>query len=177
MKALVTGGASSGKSSYAEDLCLELGGNLVYLAAMNPYGEEGARRVAKHRRQRAGKGFETIECYDDFSSVVDDPRLDGATVLLESLGNVVANELFDGGRPVEERIVEQACARVASALEGLCGRCAHVVVVGDEVGSDGVPYSDETRCYQKLIGILAGEWAQQCDLVVECVSGIPVVLK
>ena len=61
MMAFVTGGASCGKSAYAEQLCTNLGGNLVYLAAMRPFGEEGERRVRKHRAQRAGKGFTTVE--------------------------------------------------------------------------------------------------------------------
>ena len=55
MIALVTGGASSGKSAYAESLACALPGPRFYLAAMKPYGEEGARRIARHRALRAGK--------------------------------------------------------------------------------------------------------------------------
>ena len=76
MRALLTGGASCGKSAVAEDLCMGLGGSLVYLAAMRPFGEEGAARVRKHRAQRAGKGFQTVECYEDFKLVLEDGRID-----------------------------------------------------------------------------------------------------
>ena len=68
MMTYVTGGASCGKSAEAERLCSLDGGRLVYLAAMRPFGEEGAQRVRKHRAQRAGKGFTTIECFDDFEA-------------------------------------------------------------------------------------------------------------
>ena len=54
MLILVTGGSASGKSEYAEQCItmLHKGKNtLLYLATMQPYGEEGAARVEKHRKQ------------------------------------------------------------------------------------------------------------------------------
>ncbi len=58
---LVIGAAASGKSAYAESLCLGHDGPRVYLATMEPFGEEGARRIARHRALREGKGFSTLE--------------------------------------------------------------------------------------------------------------------
>ena len=69
MMILVTGGASSGKSAYAEQLACSLPGSRYYLAAMKPFGEEGARRIARHRALRAGKGFVTVECYEGLETV------------------------------------------------------------------------------------------------------------
>ena len=51
---LVIGAAASGKSAYAESLCLGHDGPRVYLATMEPFGEEGARRIARHRALREG---------------------------------------------------------------------------------------------------------------------------
>ena len=64
MMVLVTGASGSGKSEYAEGVAVKLAGkgNLYYLATMRVYGEEGARRVERHRKLRAGKGFQTVEC-------------------------------------------------------------------------------------------------------------------
>ena len=129
MMFLVTGGANSGKSAYAEQLCMGLGGRRVYLAAMRPSGREGRERVSKHRSLRAGKGFEAIECYESFPAAVDDPRVKGAAVLLECLGNVVANELFSG--PFEpagavERIECAVTARGGRRRLRLPGRDARV---------------------------------------------------
>ena len=73
MLILVTGGSGSGKSEYAENTAVALaekeGLPLYYVATMKPYGEEGRRRVARHRRLRAGKGFETIECFANLKSI------------------------------------------------------------------------------------------------------------
>ena len=62
---LVIGSAASGKSAYAESLCLGHDGPRVYLATMEPFEEEGARRIARHRALREGKGFSTLECSRD----------------------------------------------------------------------------------------------------------------
>ena len=48
----VIGAGASGKSAYAESLCLGHDGPRVYLATMEPFGEEGARRIARHRALR-----------------------------------------------------------------------------------------------------------------------------
>ena len=173
MNALVTGGASCGKSLLAENLCQSLGGNLVYLAAMQPFGEEGQARIQRHRAQRAGKGFHTVECGGGLHVALDDDRTFGATALLEDLGNVVANGLFSGKEPRDVAALETELVR---DLEELSGRCKHLVVVGNEVGADGVDYGAETHAYQTLLGRVARAWAARCDLVTECAAGIPVAL-
>ena len=198
MMAFVVGGAASGKSAYAEQLACQLGEQRVYLAAMRPFGEEGAARVRRHRALRAGKGFTTVECYDDFCAALADERLDGATVLLECLGNVVANELFRaddaegdatflhgasqvisqvGAHSVRPPVMSQACAHMVDALEALSLRCEHLVVVGNEVAADGVLYPLETRAYQQLLGDVSRAVAERSDLVVEVVAGMPFVVR
>ena len=51
MLILVTGGSGSGKSAFAEQKAVSLaaGGELVYLATMQVYGEEGKKKVERHR--------------------------------------------------------------------------------------------------------------------------------
>ena len=64
---IVTGGSGSGKSEYAEQIAVQCrngnGGTLWYLATMRIWDDEGRKRVERHRRMRAAKGFETIERY------------------------------------------------------------------------------------------------------------------
>ncbi len=177
MIVFATGGASCGKSAFCEELCQALGGDLVYLAAMQPFGEDGARRIARHRAMRAGKGFETVECFTGFSDVVESGVLDGKTALLECLGNVVANDLFSEGESARDEDAGARCARIGAVLEELCMRCSHVVVVGNEVACDGVAYPPETRLYQDVLGAVSRALAARADFVVECVSGCALPLK
>ena len=63
MTILLSGGAKNGKSDLAQELALRLadGGAHYYLATMIPCDGEDNRRIARHRENRAGMGFETVE--------------------------------------------------------------------------------------------------------------------
>ena len=68
MLILVSGGAGSGKSEFAEGLVTSSGlGQRVYLATMRVWDAESVRRVERHRQMRAGKGFETLECPENLA--------------------------------------------------------------------------------------------------------------
>ena len=92
MLTLVLGGAASGKSAYAESLVLKTGLPRYYLATMQVWDAECAARVEKHRKMRAAKQFETVECPLHLEKLRLPAR---GTALLEDLGNLAANELYD----------------------------------------------------------------------------------
>ena len=97
MKILIFGGEASGKSAFAEDLALEMaqkeGLPLYYLATMDKNaGGDSEKRIEKHRKMREGKGFLTIERTKDLEKL-EFPNGKGV-ILLEDIGNLVANELF-----------------------------------------------------------------------------------
>ena len=166
----VTGGSGSGKSEYAEARCLELGkGPKIYLATMDASDEESLLRIKRHRQQRAGKGFETLECplYLEQAEV---PQT--STVLLECLSTLAANELFaPGGRG------EHAGKAILAGLQKLTGRAGHTVIVSNQVFSDGTEYDPWTTAYMQLLAELNRAAAQLADEAVEVVCGIPVQLK
>ena len=107
MLVVVTGGSGSGKSAFAEDRVLSFGeARRIYIATMQAFDEESHRRIRRHRRMRAGKGFETIERYTELDELIL-PK--NCVVLLECMSNLVANEMFreDGFHPeVSEKITE-----------------------------------------------------------------------
>ena len=75
----IYGAIASGKSAYAEDYVCRLGKERVYLALMQVYGEEGRKRVKKHRKMREGKEFRTVECQRPRTGMVKSSEI----VLLE----------------------------------------------------------------------------------------------
>ena len=92
MLILVSGGASSGKSAFAEELIVRSGlKERIYLATMQVWDKESERRVERHRAMRAGKGFATLERPLDLAGL---PLPPGSAVLLEDLTNLTANEYF-----------------------------------------------------------------------------------
>ena len=162
---LVTGGSGCGKSTWAEAQIAALDGERrVYLATMRAQDDESLRRVARHRAQRAGLGFETIECPKDIAAANVAP---GSVVLLEDLVNLTANEMFDGGD----------VRRAVPALEALAARCRHLVMVTNDVFSDGVRYADSVDAWLRALAEINRAAAAMADCVVEVVYSIPVVLK
>lgn len=172
MTALIYGGAASGKSEYAEALAVKLcqGNSLVYLATMEA-GEdpEIQARIVRHRRQRAGKGFLTVECPRNLTKVELPPD---STVLLEDLGNLAANALFPpSSLPVQDM------QGLAGDLLSLSSCVQHLVVVSNDLTRDAVRYAPETFNYVSLLERLHQTLAARCDQVVEVVCGLPVIWK
>lgn len=169
MITLITGGSGCGKSTYAESRMLSYSQPRVYVATMIPCGEDAERRIARHRQLRAGKGFETLEKGVDVGSL---PLPEGASVLLECLGNLVANEMFE-----PDGAGENAEKRCMDGVRSLARRTANLVIVTNEVGSDGREYGEGTERYMQIMGRLGCRIAEMADEVCEVVCGQLVWLK
>ena len=166
---LVIGGAASGKSEYAESLVLRSALPRYYLATMQVWDAECAARVEKHRRMRAAKQFETVECPLHLDAV----HLPACgTALLEDLGNLTANELYDpaGAGP-------QTAQAILSGLDAVYAQCETLIVVSNEVFSGGADYAGDTGRYLKALAQVNNALAARADHVVRVVCGIPVYYK
>ena len=140
-----------------------------YIATMQAFDEESRARIAKHRKARSGKGFETIEQGTHLEAVC---LPGGCTALLECMSNLVANEVFaPEGRGAD-------CSEVLKCgLHHLAGTAAHLVIVTNDIFSDGVTYDPETEQYRKILGEVNREAAAMADYVYEVVCGIPICVK
>ena len=171
MLTLVLGGAASGKSEYAETLVLRSALPRYYLATMQVWDTECAARVEKHRRMRAAKQFETIECPLHLETVHLPRR---GTALLEDLGNLTANELYD---PAGAGAGDAAAAHILQGLDALAAQCENLIVVSNEVFSGGADYVGDTDRYLLALARVNNALAARADAVVRVVCGIPVYYK
>ena len=169
MLMLVLGGAASGKSAYAESLVLKTGLPRYYLATMQVWDAECAARVAKHRKMRARKQFTTVECPLHLEQVQLPAR---GTALLEDLGNLAANELYDPAGAGED-----AAAAILRGLDSLSAQCENLLVVSNEVFSGGADYAGDTDRYLRALAQVNNAFAARADAVVRVVCGIPVYYK
>ncbi|GAB6105969.1 bifunctional adenosylcobinamide kinase/adenosylcobinamide-phosphate guanylyltransferase [Blautia glucerasea] len=170
MMILVTGGSGSGKSAFAEDCVLACGEKKrIYIATMYPFDQESKKRVLRHRKMRAGKGFDTEECYVGLKNV---QIPSGCTVLLECMSNLTANEIFreDGaGEKTEDEILQ--------GVESLKNQAEDLIIVTNEIFSEADTYEEETENYRSVLGNINRRLARMADTVVEVVYGIPVYYK
>ena len=170
MLILVSGGSGSGKSEFAEGLVVSSGlSERIYLATMQVWDEESVRRVERHRQMRSGKGFATLECPTGLDRLEVPAH---SAVLLEDLSNLSANEYFapEGGG-------KAAFDRVLAGIEQATASAELLVVVTNELFSDGVRYDPETAAYLELLASLNRAIAAKADQVYEVVCGIPVAWK
>lgn len=161
---LISGPNGSGKSAFAESLIAGTAGPRYYIAAMRCQTEENQRRIEKHRRQRAGLGFVTLE--EPYSLRGLDLPADGVA-LLEDVSNLLANNMFEknlGPGQVLEDIL---------SLSRRCGTLIAVTISGlSEAGYEG-----ETAGYIRALNEVNGKLAEAFDGVAEMENGRPVWRK
>jgi adenosylcobinamide kinase/adenosylcobinamide-phosphate guanylyltransferase len=138
---------------------------------MRPFGEESQRKIDRHREMRRDKGFDSVERYTDIAGAEFEQN---ASVLLECMCNLTANEMFDDNGNIDETAYERILAGVLSLEK----RCENLIVVTNDVGSDVLgQYDDSTMRYVEILGKLNIELAKRFDVVYELVAGIPLLIK
>lgn len=174
---LVTGGARSGKSGYAQSLAEAETGTRVFIATCPPAAETGDRemaaRIDRHREQRRQKGWQTIEEQLDLAGVLQDCT-SHEVLLVDCLTLWVNNLLFHGsGDFSEDEIVEKGRELLAA-----CAFCkGTVILVTNEVGLGIVPENPRAREYRDLVGRLNQVIARGADRVVLVTCGCPLTIK
>ena len=171
MSTYISGGCKNGKSYYAQRVARAGGKPLYYIATMIPHDDEDLARIRRHRNERAGWGFETLECGRDILSCLDgaDPK---GSFLLDSVTALLSNEMFtaDGMAP-------GAPERIADALEDFVRRAPRTVLVSDYIYSDAMLYDEWTEAYRRGLALIDRRMAACCDNVIEVVNGRFIVHK
>lgn len=179
MSILVTGGARSGKSGFAERLTRKLADlqQAVYVATGQAFDEEMEARITLHRQQRQADGFqwETLEEPLKLAALLGRLSGSGQTVLVDCLTLWLSNQLL----AVEERsdrkeLVEAAIAELEQAVSGFAGT---LILVTNEVGGGIVPEYALGRLYRDLAGRMNARLAARCGQVFLVTAGIPVELR
>jgi Adenosyl cobinamide kinase/adenosyl cobinamide phosphate guanylyltransferase len=209
MMVVVTGASGSGKSEYAEGVAVKLAGEgeLYYLATMRVYGEEGVRRVERHRKLRAGKGFQTAECPvkvdEAFAQVCMSESLERTCDT--SHGRVCTSEFLEQGcarlhgkirmpvallecmsnlvanemfpETVGDEINANCVENIVRQIRHLKDQTGHLVIVTNQIFEDGIIYEPETMEYIRNLGQINQQLAEMADSVIEVVAGIPIFIK
>ena len=181
MAVLVTGGARSGKSRFAERYAKTLGTSGLYVATMTESDDELRARIGAHRRRRAESGFpwRTVEEPLDVAGVLRradaESETSGEVILIDCLTLWLSNWLLrlehkpDADERLE-RLIGELAEAVASARRP-------VIAVTNEVGGGVVPAYPLGRRFRDFAGWMNQRVAEACDEVFLVTAGIPVELK
>lgn len=172
---LVTGGARSGKSSWAERRAVELAGESVtYVATAEAGDEEMRARILRHQMERPA-AWTTLEL----------PRRAGAgvraattpVVLMDCLTLLASNALLAAGSGGETAAVAAVMDEATELRDAALARLGTTLVVTNEVGMGVHPPTALGRWYRDALGRANALLAAAADEVILMVSGIPVRIK
>ena len=166
---LITGGARSGKSRYAEQRSTELGSRRLYVATAEAKDEEMAQRIAEHKRRR-GDEWTTIEEAVQLAEALLTQRGRTDCALVDCITLWVSNLLL-------RRDTKYAEEKVEELLKILPRLDFHIILVTNEVGWGIVPDNPLARQFRDLAGWTNQRIAAIANEVVLTVAGIPTVVK
>jgi adenosylcobinamide kinase/adenosylcobinamide-phosphate guanylyltransferase len=166
---LITGGARSGKSRYAEERAAKVGPRLLYLATGEAKDEEMAQRIAEHKKRR-GSRWITVEEPEKVAAALLKHRGEIDCAVVDCLTLWISNLLI---RQDEKAVTK----KVEELIERLPLLDFQVFLVTNEVGSAIVPDNPLARKFRDLVGWTNQRIAQAADEVVLMVAGLPVIVK
>lgn len=161
---LIYGENNSGKSVFAESITARHDGKRYYVATMLPKTEENLIRIEKHKKQREGLEFTTLELPYSLAEEILEPD---SVILLEDVSNLLANNIFEKGQGTEEvfcdimSLVKKSKAVIAVTISGLkdCG------------------YDEETAGYIDSLNKINQKLYKEALVAIKMINGKPVYEK
>ncbi len=173
---LVTGGARSGKSTYAQAWAEEQPGSRCFIATCPDVDDEMRERIRRHRQERHARGWTTIEEELDLASAIRRAAAHDVA-LVDCITLWVNNLLFAEGDSDPGAVESDVLARCRETLDAAREHPGTVVFVTNELGLGIVPANALARLYRDIVGRCNQLIAASADGVVLLVCGIPVVVK
>lgn len=181
---LITGGARSGKSNFAESIARESEGPVLYVATAQAFDEEMKLRIRKHRESRPA-AWKTVEAFKGLGEIFTGEGSGYRVILVDCITIMVTNLLLelpairqdDFSTASIEAAEGSIMKEVAEMMEGAGETSATVIMVTNELGSGIVPEQPLTRIFRDIAGRVNQFIAQRADEVHLVVCGLPLRLK
>jgi adenosylcobinamide kinase/adenosylcobinamide-phosphate guanylyltransferase len=175
---LILGGARSGKSAYAEQLAVESGGSVLYVATATAGDVEMAARIAAHRAARPTT-WRTLEAPLHVGQHLQENIHAADFILIDCITLLANNVLFSLPEPVSEAGYQAALGQEKSEIIQTfeSSPAKSLVMVSNEVGLGLVPAYEQGRLYRDALGRLNQQIARLSQTVWLMVAGLPVRVK
>ena len=182
----ITGGARSGKSSFAEAHSIELAKSheaaLFYIATARGSDEEMEARIKRHKTDRLQSGYQwaTLECPTHIQTCVEKIE-PGSVVLLDCVTILLSNTLFQSGfasgKWADPAFHVEVQATIIEGITRLREKASAVIVVSNEVLHGAMRAEAPTAIYERLIGYIHQQIVQQSNQAYLVEAGIPIEMK
>lgn len=181
---VVTGGARSGKSNFAEELAKTSVAPVAYLATAIAFDEGMKDRIQKHQASRP-KEWTTYEGYKRLYTVIEEIAREHGTILLDCITIMVTNLMFDNectnwdemSRSEIDKMEEEIKQEIHKLMEYGRKHNMWLIMVTNEIGMGIVPENRISRIFRDIAGRINQIIAKEADEVYLTVSGLPLKLK
>ena len=178
MITLVTGGARSGKSSFAESLLADKE-DVVYMDTSRIFDKEMEERIKLHRDSRPAI-WRTFEGNYNLKEAIGEEK----HYLLDCLTVLTSNIMFDITKDVEyidyelqKRVEDKVLEEIKDLIQAVRAKDYNLVMVTNEVGYSVVPEHHISRVFRDIQGRINQRVAALSDEVYLVCCGIPVKIK
>ncbi len=174
---LITGGARSGKSTFAERLASQIGHTIGYVATAEILDAEMQQRVELHQRRRPNHWltieapFDAHKAIEKLAHSCDAILFDCITMYISNLLLAKHNSQFDNNNFISIMFEIDKLIEVSNSIQ------ATVIFVTNEVGASIVPDNALARQYRDIAGAVNQKIASVAIDVYFVVCGVPVNLK
>lgn len=180
---LVTGGARSGKSDFAESLCKKQNNSTAYIATSVAFDDEMKSRIKKHKQSRPDN-WETYEIYRDIYTIIEDISKNHNTVILDCITLMVNNLMFMSDIDIEkasseeiDKLEDYIKEQIYKLIEEVKKTDLYFVMVTNEIGLGVVPSYKLGRIYCDIAGRINQILGKLSDEVYFTLCGIPTKIK
>jgi len=173
---LITGGARSGKSRFAELLAAHAKRPVIYIATAQIGDEEMALRVKKHQQQRPST-WRLIEEPRNIRDTLIQLKDEDVIILLDCVTLWLTNLLLADGDLFNKELEPQILDVVKDVAQLAREIKPQVIFVSNEVGQGIVPEYPLARAYRDLAGRSNQILAHSADQVYMVVAGFPLEIK
>lgn len=175
---LVTGGARSGKSSFAESL-YNGNKNVVYIATSKICDREMKERVELHKKSRPCEWATYEGNYEVYRAVTDvkDYILDCLTVMSSNIMFDITKDFEMIPQEIQYEVENKVVKEIENLIKKIEDIHGNLVIVTNEVGCSVVPENHVARVYRDIIGKINQRVARLCSEVYLVTCGIPLKVK
>lgn len=163
----VTGGARSGKSSYAQNLALSLSPNPVYVATAKNWGGDFDDRIKRHQNDRSTE-WTLIEA----EKAVSKADIENKVCVIDCVTLWLTNFFIEHKNDIDTSLTD-----FKIEIDILNNMAGTFIIVSNEIGMGVHAETEIGRKFTDLQGWANQYTAAKADKVVLMISGIPVTIK